>query len=344
MAVNLPVIYKSQWDADASETRDDCGPACISMTLDFYKVKTTINEVFKKTAAAANALISIAQMSTAISAYGFTAKYYTNQSFDQLKSFLDRQIPVIALVHYGDFSSRQDKGFSGGHFFLVVGYRDDGVFVNDPDFWGSFRQDGDHHFYTMTDFLNGWKNASKDGNPVNSFLVFEPKDATTIPVEKGDFERMVKEGTQWREMHTYFGFPGEPKDSTAEEGKRVVNGYKGRITDLQTQLSTANSEVENRGQQVERLKQEKAESAKMYEARIDALNKGTEGWTKLEWDYLGRIKTLEGTVTELSKEKGGLLTKITVLADENKNLRAGIIAKLSLPELIELVIAKLFHK
>ena len=332
--INLPVTYKSQWDADASDTRDDCGPACISMTLDFYGVKKTINDVFKKTGAAANALISISQMSTAISAYGYTAKYLTNQSFDQLKAYLDRQVPVIALVHYGDFTSRQDKGFAGGHFFLVVGYRDDGVFVNDPDFWGTYRQDGDHHFYTMTDFMNGWRNASKDGNPTTSFLVFEPKEQQTVMLPKPDFERMVKEGTAWREMCAYFQFPGEPQDTQSATAISVIGGYKSQITTLQTRASTAEAEVANREQQVERIKQTMEESAKQAESRQNELSIIISAKDKTIESQGTRIHELEAQVDAKAKEIGSL--NITIA-----NLKANVLSSLSIYDALVIIIGKL---
>lgn len=173
---NLTVLYKSQWDTDAQNTKDDCGPASIAMILNYYGEKLGTDQVYEKTGAG-KGLINIQQMLAAISAFGYTGRFLTNQSIEQLKSYIDRDMPVIALVHYGDFVSRQDTGFKGGHFFTVVGYRDDGVFVNDPDFWGNYRKDGDHHFYSWDEFRKGWGNASIDKNPNNSMLVIDRKPA-----------------------------------------------------------------------------------------------------------------------------------------------------------------------
>lgn len=170
---NLTVAYKSQWDADASQTIDDCGPACIAMILNYYGEKLTTDAVYKATGAG-KGLINIQQMLTAISSFGYTGRFLTNQSIEQLRSYIDRDMPVIALVHYADFKSKQDD-FTGGHFFGVVGWRDDGFFVNDPDFWGNYRKDGDHHFYTLDEFIKGWGNCYIDKNPNNSMLVIERK-------------------------------------------------------------------------------------------------------------------------------------------------------------------------
>lgn len=180
--INLPVIYSSQWDPDASEDHaDDCGPTCIKMILNFYGGNYTINQIFEKTGATAGQLITFAQMFNAINSCGFKYEYLTGQTPQKLQSLLDKGVLAIALVHYGNLSSRQDQRYQGAHFVTPVGYRDDGYFVNDPDFWGSFRQDGDHHFFTKTDFETAWGNCKLDGNPNNSLLVIYPKVPVVLP-------------------------------------------------------------------------------------------------------------------------------------------------------------------
>lgn len=192
---NLTVPYKSQWDADANQTQSDCGPASAAMILQYYGVNVTTDEFYAKTKAG-KGVIPVQLILNAIGEYGFKCAYYTNKSIDSLKSYIDRDIPVIALVHYGDFSSRQDKRYVGGHFFTVVGYRDDGVFVNDPDFWDKYRGDGDHHFYTWDEFTKGWSNCGQDTNPNNSFIViFRKEEENTIKILKSQFEELVRKST-----------------------------------------------------------------------------------------------------------------------------------------------------
>lgn len=179
MEKNLSVPYISQWDATAAKTRNDCGPASVAMCLNFYGETLTSDEVFDRSGAG-QGFISLSELKTAIESYGYACEAYANGTPDKIKEFLNKGIPVITVVHYGNLSSRQDTNFSGPHIFLTVGYRDDGYFVNDPDFWGQFRSHGDHHFYTRADFENAWEQSAQDGNVRNTFMVIYPK-AKVIP-------------------------------------------------------------------------------------------------------------------------------------------------------------------
>jgi predicted double-glycine peptidase len=181
MEKNLQVRYKSQWDDDAKASNNDCGPASIAMILNYYGLNVTTDQVFAKTGADGG-LISIAKMQNAIINLGYESEFKKNISVDDLKNYINQDIPVIALVHYGSLNSTQDKNFKGGHFFDVVGYRDDGYFVNDPNFKGSLRQDGDHHFFTKSEFEKAWKDCSLDNNPINSVLIIKRKQSQSAPV------------------------------------------------------------------------------------------------------------------------------------------------------------------
>jgi len=189
---NLDVPYKSQWDDDATATMNDCGPASIAMILSFYDKKLTTDEVFYKTGAG-QGYVTFAQMTKAISDYGFKYDVLTEQTTEKLKSLIDQGIPPIVLVHYGSLSSRQDKGFSGAHFFVLRGYRDDGYFVNDPNFWGNYRIDGENHFYSKTEFEEAWSTCNIDGNPNNSIIVIYPNQTNTVIETSSDCELKFRE-------------------------------------------------------------------------------------------------------------------------------------------------------
>lgn len=178
--INLPVAYKSQWDSDAGETNNDCGPCSVAMVLNFYGEKLTTNEVFKRTGAGLG-MISNDQLAKAISSFGYTFQISRRASVMALKVALDSGKPVIALVHYGSLTSRQDTNFNGGHFFTVVGYREDGYFVNDPNFRGDMRSHGDHHFYTKAEFEKAWADSALDFNTPNTMIVIDRKP-TSAPI------------------------------------------------------------------------------------------------------------------------------------------------------------------
>lgn len=267
---NLRVPYKSQWDSDAKASKNDCGATSIAMILEFYGLNVTSDEVFKETGAGPGC-ITIPQLQKAISAFGFTNKYEKGQSTQRLKGLIDNGIPVIALVHYGDLSSRQDKGFRGGHFFVVVGYRDDGWFINDPNFWGNFRSHGDHHFYTAEEFEDSWRNASLDGNTSCSLLIINRKEETIK-----DF--LISVGYSYPEAHLDVVKTLHNSDCKIKSGEYIIK------EDCEKKIKEAEGRIE------EQLLSEREEAIKnaLREARND-------------WETSRIEEEDEGTKNEISR-------------------------------------------
>jgi len=192
----LDVPYKSQWDAEGNLTNNDCGPACVSMVLNYYGENTTINEVFKRTGAG-QGLINISQLQKAISSYGYESYFEIGKTWDDCRNLLNQNTPPILLIHYGPLSSRQDKNYSGGHFIVLTGEDNDCWICNDPDFWGQYRQDGGQHRYLKNEMELAWGQCAKDGNPPYSFLVIkrkgEPMPDEAIQKENRELKKILDE-------------------------------------------------------------------------------------------------------------------------------------------------------
>lgn len=177
--IKLQVPFFSQWDILANLSKDDCGPACINQILNYYGEQTTINDVFTKTGAPKDSLISISQMQKAIKAYGYESYYEIGKTWDDCRNLLNQNTPIILLIHYGPLSSRQDKNYYGGHFIVLTGEDNDCWLVNDPDFWNDYRQDGEQHRYLKNEMELAWAQCNKDGNPPYSYLVIKRKGDNT---------------------------------------------------------------------------------------------------------------------------------------------------------------------
>jgi len=173
--MNLKVPYKSQWDPEGSKSTSDCGPACVSMVLAYYGVSALINDIFDRAGAKINSMISIAQLQKAISSYGYESYFEIGKTWDDCRKLLNQNIPPILLIHYGSLSSRQDKNYYGGHFIVLTGEDNNCWLVNDPDFWGNYRDDGEQHRYLKNEMELAWGQCAKDGNPPYSYLVIQPK-------------------------------------------------------------------------------------------------------------------------------------------------------------------------
>ncbi len=174
--MNLQVSYKSQWDQDATLTSSDCGPTAVGMVLNYSGENLTTDGIFKKTGASSNSLITISQLQKAIISCGYVSSFEIGKNWDDCRNLLKQNIPIILLIHYGPLSSRQDKNYYGGHFIVLTGEDNDCWLVNDPDFWGNYRSDGEQHRYLKNEMELAWGQCAKDGNPPYSYLVINRKE------------------------------------------------------------------------------------------------------------------------------------------------------------------------
>jgi nucleoid-associated protein YgaU len=170
MGVIIPSIpYKSQYDPDASDFRNDCGPACLAMILNAAGVEVSTNTVYRKTGAEANDYVSVSQLMRVGRAYDVPFDYFYPWDLERLKQAIDEGKAPITLVHYGAWSQidpgvSTQSAFSGPHFVVVIAYDDENIYVNDPLWKGERRSEGEHKCWTYEEFNAAWGTASKDGN------------------------------------------------------------------------------------------------------------------------------------------------------------------------------------
>jgi len=342
--VNLPVKYKSQWDDDAKGTQNDCGPASIAMILNYYGENLTTDQVFSKTGAGSG-LIGISQMVKAIEAFGYTTFRKTQSSVAELKSYLDKGIPVIALVKYGSLGPTvQDKTFKGGHFFAVVGYRDDGYFVNDPNFWAPHRADGDHHFYPKADFEKAWNDAALDGNQARSFQVINHKAGSASPGcligndQEGQklFSKLVRNSTLSDETVKYLGLADNADSVSFDTIKNSLEARDGKLTTCKNELSTrseelakANQEIKNRVEQVGRLTTELSDKEKLHNDELTALKSSQINPEEILKPFKASIEQLESDLKEEAKAKGRALNDLAEAKTQLENAQKSQYSTLS---------------
>lgn len=179
MTVSLTVPYKSQFDEDANESRNDCGAACVAMLLNAFGKPVSTNAVFKKTGAAPDSFISTSQLRRAAQGFGVTLEWHTNLTAGHLEAYLNMGRPLIALVHYGTWSERgmTESKFKGPHFVVVVGYDDEHIYIHDPLFTPARRASGANRVIPRGLFFEAWGSAHLDCwgpgqcNPDNGALV-----------------------------------------------------------------------------------------------------------------------------------------------------------------------------
>jgi hypothetical protein len=153
-----------------------------------------------------------------------------------------------------------------------------------------------------------------------------------MEITKSDFDRLMKFSLDRDSISEYFGMDKE--QDMADGIKRVVAGYKARITELENKLANILdtehvgadnvsrklswyvTEAVNRGEQVISLKQAltRSESDKKdLSSRIKELEKNTG--TDLSY-WQGRVTALETSLRECGVSRGMLVEQITTLQTE----------------------------
>ena len=150
-----------------------------------------------------------------------------------------------------------------------------------------------------------------------------------ITVKERDF--LVGRSTTAKEVGEYLNLDN-PDNASTEDYKRVVGGYIGRATELQTKLTIAEAEITNKDQQVGRLKQQLLEETELATSIQKQL-------TEMAKIYEGRIGALQEQVDAMGKDKGLLITENALLKSQLDNAIKGIVKNISL---LQLIISKYF--
>lgn len=165
----LNVPYISQWDTNASYSKNDCIPVSSAMLIAYYKGNISPDEISKKIGVAG--LVNFPQIQTALASFSYKILGASFKTIADLKKSIDSGVPFIAILHYGDLPNRQDT-YTGGHAVVVTGYDDKNIYVNDPNFWGDRREEGNNKMYPITSFDKAWQSKA-DGNNPGNFWYFD---------------------------------------------------------------------------------------------------------------------------------------------------------------------------
>ena len=183
----LAVPYHSQHEDDARRFSLDCGPACIEMVGEYWTAdpSPSTDEIMNWITGATDRCTYIVELQRAANHfYGIELERHDGAGWEDLLGWIDEGLPSIVLGRYGAFVTRQDRGWTGGHFFVIVGYdsidyqgaKVERILLHDPDFYplnsstdttaqGAFIPVVRSHFEHI------WSTCHLNGNPNNLALV-----------------------------------------------------------------------------------------------------------------------------------------------------------------------------
>lgn len=222
--LNLP--YKSQYDPDAGVSRNDCGPTCLAMLLNAYGITATTDAVFRRTGAAPDQYISVAQLMRVGESYGAPLEYRKGWGLGELRAMLDLGKPVIAVVHYAAFSEVQpgvstQSDFKGPHFVIVVGYDDANVIVHDPLWRDGRRDEGAFKKWRNDLWRQAWGRCHEDCDAQGNC---NPDDSALIAVRPiSSSAKTQVSPAVIRRIRAKAAFDGVPQPDLSQPAS--VNGY-----------------------------------------------------------------------------------------------------------------------
>lgn len=139
------IVYRSQWDVDANNRKNDCGQTCVAMLAGSRGVNVGINTLPHQ-----------------CDSTGYSNGRDLVRNFEHLQLGAKVSYPgtslappnSICLIWYGGLnrSSVQDKNFTGWHWVVFLREEGDQVVVHDPDFWGNRRAEGSEKHYSRAEW------------------------------------------------------------------------------------------------------------------------------------------------------------------------------------------------
>jgi hypothetical protein len=143
------VPYRSQEDPDAKQYRNECGVACVAMVIDYVRAKRgqaplgkTLNQLASETNLARNDVgLFVRDLEALADKYGLDTSVNSSLTMNAIVEQVRLGRPPIMLIRYGALTQRQAT-FAGGHFVVVVGFDDTSFYLNDPDWFGTRRNEG----------------------------------------------------------------------------------------------------------------------------------------------------------------------------------------------------------
>lgn len=134
------------------QTPDYCGPAVAKMYLHYLGVDVSVQEIAKIAGTTKKEGTSISGMVKVFEHYGFKTFSKQNSALDDLRFYINSQIPVIV-----DWFCEDD-----GHYSIVIGMDKKHVFFRDPSFWKVRKMPIDKFFRVWFDFPGNYIKESKN--------------------------------------------------------------------------------------------------------------------------------------------------------------------------------------
>jgi len=160
----IDVPYSSQHEIDAQKYRLDCGPACVEMVGEFWRGQTDgvgTDSIHGFITGGVDRGTTVDDLQkAALHFYNVKLRRLLSPTVGSILECVDDGNPVIVLVQYGKNPVRMDRNYTAGHWMVVIGFDlfdwagtpIQQIIVHDPDFYGTFKDQGARIPFSRTTF------------------------------------------------------------------------------------------------------------------------------------------------------------------------------------------------
>lgn len=137
-----------------------CGPASLKIVLLYYGVEKDEEELYKLCNASSDLGIDDKSLKKAAESLGFKVRIQNFASFDDIKKWLEKGIPVIVDWFTRGRASYSDSEVADGHYSVVMGLDGENIYLQDPEI-------GKMRIIAKDDFIRVWFDFT--GETINSW-------------------------------------------------------------------------------------------------------------------------------------------------------------------------------
>jgi len=132
-----------------------CGPASLKMVLAYYGVDKDEEEIAVKCGRDPDLGTDDESIKKTAESYGFKVEIQNEASFDDIRRWLDKKVPVIVNWFTRGHSDGNDSVVPDGHYSVVVGLDEENIYLQDPEI-------GKMRTLTRDDFIRVWFDFKSD--------------------------------------------------------------------------------------------------------------------------------------------------------------------------------------
>jgi uncharacterized protein len=147
----------------------DCGPTSMLMMLVYYGIEIRKDELIGKINPKDNIKKDGTPPKDIVSTfkkYNIKAEIKQNQTIDNIKSYIDKKMPVILILqaHSSKENPNYKKDKTDGHYSICIGYSDNHIIFADPSSY-------EKTYLTYDELEDRWHDVDKFDDKFNNTLI-----------------------------------------------------------------------------------------------------------------------------------------------------------------------------